>query len=355
MINHFYKSVSLSIASAILITQLGCSTPSTPNNNNNSTGTQTGTNTQTNTNTQVSVTQNSFLLTQKDDKGTNPVVPEDLESVTINGKVFTAADISLSKDAFKTMATGDIKLMFKDGRFVLEGASGDTELNISFKLKNSTLPVTLPNMTLAKLSGDLRVELIRNSAGEVTGFTGGMNKDGAIDTSMSVFSFDNATKTLVVIQAGMKTTYSLDDVKTELKVTNKTEAKVEDQTKEAQTVAGNVNKPSPAAPFVGMWKFGALTAKGKLTLRQAGTGSMSYSSSIENSVPSFKGSFNGNATYSEGANVDSLDISSTINGQVVKGNVKLNGNNSLIFTLTQTDTAEMKSFVGIPLTLERDL
>lgn len=361
MLKNFYKSACFALTSTILLSQFACSTPTNPQSNTVNTTDQktSGTNIQPGTYEKdtVTVTQpNAFLLTQKNNNGTvNPVVPEDLKSVTINGKVIAASSISLNKAKFSTKATGDLTLSFKDGKYVIEGISDDTQLNISFQLNDSTTPVTLPNTTLAKLSGDLRVEITRNESGEVTGFTGGINKDGSIDPSQPVFSFDNSTKTLIVIGNGNKTTYSVEETQTELTVNSKSSEAVQNTQSTATELVGSVSKPSPVAPFVGKWKFNALTAIGKLAISQNGSGTIGYSASIENSKPAFKGAFNGSVNYTETSTVNSLDISSTVNGKSIKGNIQITGDNSLTLTLSATDETAVKPFIGVPLTLERDL
>ena len=370
MIKNIYPSLSLSIASFLLLTQIGCSTP-TQNNTNTAPNSSTAnpsvtapasntpsTNVQNNNNLQINGKQSSFLLTQKDSKGiTNVVVPENIEYVSVNGKIIKAADISITKGSFSTKAVDELGLSFKDGKFVLQGITEFADLNVSFKLKDSTEPVNLPNSTLSKISGDLRVELTRNEAGEVTGFTGGLNKDGAIDTSNTVFSLDHSTQSLIVIQAGgNKTTYALDDVKTELKVTTQAEVQVTNPQQEAEELTGDVTAPNAVSAFVGDWKFTSpIGINVNLSLKDSGSNKIGYSSVISNSLVNYQGTFTGDANYSETSDVNVLNISSAIKGKSIKGDIKLTGDNSLTLVLTSTDVTQIKNFVDMTVTLERDV
>jgi hypothetical protein len=341
------KSASLLVLSSMIITQLGCSTPSA-----NTNGTTNNT-----TNTEAKATMQTLLLTQKDDKGlSSPILPEDIESININGKVYSSSDINLGKGeaGFSIKAEGAIKLSYKNGRFVLEGVSGDSVLNISFKLKGSSNSIILPNSTLAKLTGDIRVEVTKDSSGNITGFSGGINKDGQLDTTKPVFQYDSVNKKLIILSSsGSKITYDLDDVKTEVKVETKVEEKISEPEKEIKKVSENISKPSPVTPFVGAWKSSILTAKVKLVLRPSGSSNIGYTASIDSSLPSFKGSFSGSASFTETSNVNKLDIASTMNGKSIKGNISLTGDNSLTLNITETDVAEIKTYLNLPVTLER--
>lgn len=350
------KTLSLIIASTVFLSQVGCSTTSTvqtsPPTNNVS-----NSNNQSNQNTNVQAqTSMSFLMSQKDNSGVaNPILPQDIDSVTINGQVYNSSDIVLSKtdSSFAVKAEGTIKLSYKNGRFVVEGLSGDTQLNISFKLKGSQLPLTLPNMTLANLTGDIRVEAIRDASGNVTGFSGGLNKDGKLDTSNTIFQYDTVNNNLTIVGSnGTKTTYQMNDTKTEVKVDSKKEEKISEPQKEAEKINQNVSKPSPVTAFVGAWKANLLgMADVKLNLRKSGNTSIGYKADI--STKDYKGTFNGDVAFSETSTVNKLDISSSSEGKAIKGNISLAGDNQLTLTITETEINEVKPFLNIPVTLQR--
>lgn len=348
------KAVSLFLVSTVFLFQAGCSSttalqPTSPAN------TLTNTPNGNNTNVQAK-TSMTFLITQKDASGVvNPILPQDIESVTVNGKVYSGSDIVLTKgnSSFSVKSEGKIKLSFKNGRFVLEGNSGNTELNISFKLKGSNIPLTLPNMTLSQLSGDIRVEALRDSSGNITGFSGGLNKDGSLDTSNPIFNYDMSSNNLTIISSnGIKTTYQMDDLKTEVKVDTKKEEKISDPKKEAEEINKNVSKPSPVTAFVGAWKANLLgMADVKLNLRKSGTTDIGYKADM--TAKDFKGSFNGSVTFSETTDVNKLDFSSSMEDNPIKGSISLSGDNALTLTITESGTEQVKPYLNIPVTLER--
>ena len=345
----FSHSVSLIFTTSLLISQTGCMTPANTILNN----------TDAKSSSEATATvENSFLLTQKDSKGVvNPIVPEDIESFTINGQVIKSSEIQINKELFSvkdstdTKGTSGTSVSFRRGRFTLETKPNP---NISFKIKNTVNSVIIPNKDITKAKGNLRVEVSRDNSGEVTGFIGGTDKDGLIDNSQGVFSLDLGAKTFTVIQPeGNKTEYSFKDLNSGIDKEKKKEKSV--KANEVKTLTENVVKPSPVAPFVGNWKYSLLGIKVGLTVRDSGSGKIGYSSSIENTTPTYKGSFSGIADYSTNSSVNSLDISSLINNKSIKGNIRLSGDNSLTLVLTSTDEKEVKTFVGMPVTLERDI
>jgi hypothetical protein len=350
MIKNLNKSLCLTVITAFAIGQLGCSPPGTSTGNNN---TPTG----TNSNVKVIAKENKLLLTQKNAQGEiNPVVPEDLESITINGKVYKAADIKIEK-GMNTKAS-DYLLKFVDGKFVIQGTDGDVQLNISFKLKDTTNPIILPDFAIASLTGDLRVEVEKNDKGEVIGFKGGINKDGGIDPSKPMFKFDPVTGKLDVIADGQKSTFILElaDVKTELKI--KTDAVKTELTPEELKAAQEgilIGLLSPGAAFVGKWKYNDILGTSlRLTLREGSANTLNYSAKIGQAIQNFSGDFSGNVKYSS-AGVNSLNIESAVNGKNIKGKIDLVGDNSLNFTLNSSEISQLASFAGQSVNLSRDV
>ncbi|MBC7473638.1 MAG: hypothetical protein H7263_05055 [Candidatus Sericytochromatia bacterium] len=354
----FYKAISLTIGSVIVMAQLGCSTPASTSTgqvksteNNSSVVTD---------NKKVIVAQNSFLMTQKDASGiSNPIVPEDLESIKINGKIFTTSDISVIKTSFKVKDTGNLTISYKDSRFFIDGATDSTMLDISFKLKNVDYPINLPSFTLAKISGDLRVEITKNDAGQITSVKGGVNNNGALDTNQPVFSYDVSAKTFTLTSPnGEQTKYMVDDVTKNLNVDTKVEEKLTKEQAKSQidTTAQDVKKPTIAAPFVGKWKYSILGYKVAIKLREgAEQGKMDFSGNFSSSAQNFNSSFNGVANYlADSSNVNSLLVNTNVSDVKLKVKVELQGDNSLLFTLTESNKTELAGIVNIAMPLERD-
>jgi hypothetical protein len=346
------KSFGLGLITLIAIGQVACSTPggTTTNTNNNNTGTQSA--------VKVIAKQNTLLLTQKSANGDiNPVVPEDLESLTVNGKVYKASDITIVKGGLSTKAT-DFFLKFQDGRFIIDGTDGDVQLNISFKLKDSPNTVVLPDLALLALTGELRVEFTKNDKGEIIGVKGGFNSNGTLDPAKPMFRFDPATGKLDVIANGQLTTYTLElaDVKTELKIkTDPVQTTLSTDQLKTEQDNTNVDKPSAGAAFVGKWKYDLFGNGIRLTLREGSASTLNYSASISSIPQNFKGDFSGSVKYSS-AGENTLNIESMVTGKgKINGKIQLVGDNSLSFTLVSSEVSEIKSFVGQSLSLVRDI
>lgn len=377
--NKIFKSVSLIFAVIMLSSQLSCSTPVASKNITTNVSNSTGSSPakpDTQTGSQV-----SFLLTQKDEKGiSNPIVPENIESITVNGNTYKSTDFKIIKgnnnfsvkswSGYWTYANGkwfwtwvwtnDNKTYTISSEntlpFSVKETSGGNELNISFKLKGANSFITLPNEIFQKLGNDIRIEANKNDSGEIVGFSGGINKDGNLDQSKPVFQSDFSTNTFVILQPdGNKISYKLDDLDINLKIDSRTEEKVNNPEKQIKDLTDKVQKPSAATPFVGAWKSEVLSLKSKLVLKITGESKIEYSSTIENSLPLFKGTFLGNAGFSENSSINSLSIESTINGSAFKGKLVLSGDNFLTLTITETSASELKNLLNVPFNFQRDL
>lgn len=270
------RTINLTVITFITLGQLGCATSviSTDTGKKPATSASASTTAPADLKTQLQVnTEKSFSLTQRDSDGvTRAIVPEDIESITVNGVTIKASEFNI-KNGFKTKSWSGYWtwnttsktwvwtwVWYADSKGWQPAATDDFKLNFSFKLKDSG-QVIVPDLELLGLTGDLRLEFIKNDKGEVIGLTGGINNDGNIDTSKPFFRYDYATGKLDVISNNAILTYFLEtaDLKTEFIV--KTEAVKTglnaEQLKQEEERA-KVGQPSEGAKFAGKWKYNEL-------------------------------------------------------------------------------------------------
>jgi hypothetical protein len=353
MIKALNKSLSFTIITCFALSQIGCSTPTTSPAKTD-TNLPAGTTGTTTTNNQTPI-ERSILLTQKTSDGaTNPIVPEDLDSVIVNGQTIKASEIGIAKNGFQTKAA-TYSLKFINGKFVIRSSEGDVDFKISFKLKNAADYVILPE--LAQLaSGDLRVEFKTDASGKIIGITGGVNNNGVLDPSKPMFNFDPVTGKLEVISNGEVRTVEVTDEKTELKVkTEPVKTKLnQDELKKKQDEV-NVKKPSAAAPFVGKWTYSdAIGTSIKLQIRDTQNNEISYSSQVKQLITKLDGGFNGKVKYTdEGSNT--LSFESAVNGKKISGKLELVGDNSLSISFGQIEATEFAQISGQKINLSRDV
>lgn len=358
MIKALNKSLSFTIITCFALSQIGCSTPTTspaktdakPPVANNGTTTN-------NTTPAAAATEKSILLTQKSSDGAiNPIVPEELDSVIVNGQTIKASEIGIAKNGFQTKAA-TYSLKFINGKFVIISDNGDIDFKVSFKLKNAADYVVLPD--LAQLaSGDLRIELKTDASGKIVGITGGINNNGVIDTTKPMFNFDPVSGKLEVItDGGLKTsTLEVDNVKALVKVkTELPETKLTEEEAKKKKDENFVKKPSAGAPFVGKWTYSdAIGTSIKLKMRDGSNNELSYSSEVKQPITNLDGGFSGKIKYTdEGSNT--LSFESVVNGKKISGKLEMVGDNSLSISFGQIEATELAQISGQKINLSRDV
>ncbi|MFN8575468.1 MAG: hypothetical protein U0354_01300 [Candidatus Sericytochromatia bacterium] len=345
------KNLNFILASTLLLSSFACTTPTntstdkkdstTVDNKNNST--TPSTNVQSNLSTKLT-------FTQKQNGVENPVGPEDIKSIVVNGVTIPASEIVI-KSGFSTKAEAS-----SDYQVTYEGAGKYTVLNkkttqaiennaiIAFNLLNSKDPIALPILK-GVLDGNLRI-----TYDIATGtFFGGITKeDGTIDNTKPVFKSSSDGKLVITEPSGNQNTFDKaklsesTNLPTPQKTVTLTKEEVQKQTEE---VKANVSSESPIANYIGLWLYNGLGQKIILTLKDKGQNKFQASATVAGELYSGEGEYNPN-----GKN-DTLTLK--VDKDQMHIEVAKVGDNALTLTLKSTSNQKLKPFQGAPVNLNR--
>ncbi|MFN8672195.1 MAG: hypothetical protein U0457_08980 [Candidatus Sericytochromatia bacterium] len=356
MKNRVSKLVSLFLLSSIIVS---CNAPTTIMKDNN-------TNSNVVDNKTTSKIENSAIpnqatpvklnkattitFTQKEGKTENPIGPENISSVVVNGVTINSADIKIKTSSFTTKAvnSSDYEVTYEGaGKYsILNTKTGDIIENkaiIAFNLLNAKDPAIIPILS-GVLDNNLKMTYDLASGS----FYGGIKKeDGSIDNTKPVFKVNLDGKLIISDPDGKQTTFDRKNLSTSTNTPDPEKTisvSKEEIKKQIDEVSNQVLPTSPIADYVGLWLYQGLGQKIILSMKDIGN------SKFEASTTILGEKYTGQSTYNADNNSELiLDVpQDSMKIKVVKI-----GNNSLQLSLLSTSNVKFKLFQGAPVNLNR--
>lgn len=346
MNNNIIKSLSLVLITAFINGCTATTVVTSPN-------TDTKTPTQNSSQATNPVTQNnsySVSLSSNMNGVENPIGPENLQSIQIDGVTIPASEIKFGS-GFSTKATSsDYEVTYEGaGKFsVVNKSTGKVLQNralIIFNLLNSKTPLILPILqgifeNNIKMSIDL-------ATGNI--FGGVQKEDGTLDNTKPVFKIGTDGKLTISNPDGKQEVFSRNDANsTNLPDPEKTvTVTTEELKKQFDEVVSQTSQTSAIANYVGFWLYEGLGQRIYLQIKDAGQNKFDASATVAGKK------YTGQGTYNPTGKNDTLTLKVPDDQMHIE--MQLLGANALQLTLKSTSNNDVKTFVGVPVNLQRTL
>ncbi len=306
-------------------------------------------------NQQTAVLETDFILTQKSDGVENPITPERIQSIQIDGKTVSSSEIQIVKGDFATQQSGgDLQVQYvldqngninvgvfrilsrlgAIGKVTVTYLDGDQSKTFSFSAN--------ANQTGAGKKQNLRLTV--QADGTLVG--GVAAADGTLDKDKPVFRTTAEQKLEVLSPDGSIEVFDL------------TQGQFDAPQKQTQTgnerdeLLKEVGSISTINLFVGNWFADLLGKKIKIKVRDGGGGSINGTASLDGKSYSAKGTYEVSASQP-----NNLALKGSAAGSAdVSFDVKLSGANSMTLTLTDANgETVLEPLVGLSFSLNRGL
>lgn len=292
----------------------------------------------------------NLTLTKRAGSAANPIGPEELASVMIDGVTIPASAIVFEKSGFAVQAetSSDYKVVYEGaGKYYVMNASTGKVLEnralIVFNLLNAKDPLIVP--VLKGILDDNIKMTIDLSTGNI--FGGVRKEDGTLDASQPVFRIGTDGKMTVTEPGGKQSVFSRNDADS----TNlpDPEAVVELSAEEVRQQVASVSSEVPAtsaiADYVGLWLYQGLGQK--IIVQMKDLGQAQFESSVTlNGTP-----YAGQGSYDPDGTNETLQFIVASDDMHVK--IAKVGNNALTYTLVSTSNQKYKPFQNVPVSLQR--
>ena len=304
-------------------------------------------------NQQTAALQTDFILTQKSDGIENPITPELIQSIQIDGKTLSASDIQIVKGDFATLQTGDdLQVQFvldQNGNLnvgvfrILSRLGAIGKVTVTYQDGGETKTFSFSgnaNQTGAGDAQNLRVTV--QADGTIVG--GVAAPDGTLDKEKPVFRTTSDQKLEIIKPDGSTEVFDLSQPDFNAP---KNETKTE---KEREDLLNGVGAISSINLFVGNWFADVLGKKIKVKVKDGGNGQISGSAELDGK------SYSANGSYTQSASQpNSLTLKGSAAGSAdVTFDVKLMGANTMTLTLTDANgEAVLVPLVGLSFSLSR--
>ncbi len=292
----------------------------------------------------------AVTLTMKEGSSANPVGPEDLSSVVIDGVTIPASQIEFRTTAYKTQAetSAEYQVAYEGAGkyYVLNKTTGKVLENralIVFNLLNSKGSMVLPI-----LQGILDNNLQMTIDLATSNIFGGIKKeDGSLDSTQAVFKIGTDGKMTVTEPSGKQTEYGRNDSNvTNLPAPDKVvELSSEEVKAQISEIASEVPATSPIATYAGLWLYQGLGNKLIAQLKDVGDNKFTAGVKIDGT------DYSGQGAYSPTGKIDSLMMDVATDD--MKFEIKHEGTNYLSLTIKSTSNEKYKTFQNAPIFLDR--
>ncbi|MFN8576120.1 MAG: hypothetical protein U0354_04625 [Candidatus Sericytochromatia bacterium] len=354
------KYLRFALSTALILSVVACTTPTTTPSNSTDSKPKTVVDNKTNSTTtekkdEKLLTLDRFTLKVDDSSGAkNPITPEDIDYLELNGTKVLAKDIVLVQ-AKADLSKGLVRFI-GSGNYVFNPTTNNKDiLNVKFKKsdKVSTIPLLKKGFSI---KDDDNEQIIYSVEGVETAyflygayvvFSPTLNQASyygygiaaSMDFTKNEFTFGNANS---------PKKYNLDDFvssnnPTGTEVTADTKKQLEDIKTQSQNT-----KKNPFDPYVGVWKLNYLDSNFICTIRKLGTNDFVITSIINNKTFSSKGNYN---TTSE--KLEFVDFKSSFNNESFSARINMVNDNNLKLTLLSSDSNDLKTFLNLPFSLTR--
>lgn len=344
------KTASLFIA---LLIFSGCATPANIDQTQDNKPAQSNQSTVTNpSNTVVASDETFFTLFNKTNDASNPVTPDQVEYLELNGKKIFSKDIQIVKSGDK-LTEG---IRFKGAGEYSFNATGNNKDILKVKLVGSTDEVSIPLFKPGKEGFTIqavtqyafRLVLETDSSGNVTGVKGVIDTlvDGVVSGEGSTAFEVNGGNLTYINSDGSAVTAPLSVVVAQsenltVKPTTRNDIK-------AQEIREGAQKTSIDG-YIGLWQSN-IPGSGNITLNLRKTGSKRFTVSASVAGKTY----NSSGEFPEGTQAaEKLDVNLSIAGDNMSVEIKNPSTNSLEFKLISAGADTLKPLIGIPLIMSR--
>lgn len=353
MNNKSFKSLSLLLATLIItgcgpstvVTQPANNTPSTSNTSNPTTNNQT-----------PSTEESTFILVKETAGVSNPVTPDQIEYLDLNGKKILAKDIQVVKSGDSLTDT----IRFNGSGNYSFNATGNSKDILKLKIVGSSEEVVVPLFkpgqegfkVMAVNKYAFKLVLTTDASGNVTGVKGIVEKmvDGNVSAE-STNVFELSVGNFNYYQAnGQSITAPLSVV-----VATSENLTVKPTTKNdtiAQQVNANTAKTSIDG-YIGVWNYTppvAGLAPVTLNLKKTGSKRFTVSTSIAGKT------YTSSGEYPDGESpASSLNVQLSVAGESMSVKIENPSANTLNLTLLSGGPDSFAPFKNIPLTMSRSV
>lgn len=292
----------------------------------------------------------NLTLTQKDGEAANPIGPEDLTSIMIDGVTVPASDITFEKSPFTVQAdTGsDYQVAYQGaGKYtVVNKTTGKVLQNrslIIFNLLNAKDPLVVP-VIQGILENKIKMT-IDLSTGKIYG--GVQKDDGTLDDTKAVFTIGTDGKMTVTEPTGKQSVFTRNDASsTNLPEPDTVVDLTADEVRQqVASVSTEVPATSAIADYVGLWLYQGLGQKIIVQMKDLASSSFEASVTVNGTLYAGQGSY------------DPLGKNETLTLKVPTDEMNVNiakvGNNALTYTLVSTSNQNYKVFQNVPVNLQR--
>jgi hypothetical protein len=301
-----------------------------------------------------------LILTEQVNGIENPITPEQIESIEIDGKVINKNEIEITSGDFKTQqadgqdvtATYSIRVNASNIRRAIltlshQGILSDAEkekfLNILIKFRSRSGNMREINlMRLAKILSKKAQQTLRVQANEDGSAVGGFaNDDGSFEDSEPKFK---ATKeTFEIFTDGQKETFSN---------TGEGDSESSEAATEEEQAELNVDAISPIALFVGKWRADLLGKSVLADLSDEGNGRIGGTATVDGKSYSASASY----TMSAGQPSQLEVVGKNPLGGSLTFQASVEQQNTLTLKLIDANNdPQITPFLNIPVSLKRDL
>lgn len=345
------KAISLSIISMITITQAGCApAPSSANTSTSNSGKTTTDSTNTSV-TATEKTQTQFILFKDDNGVSNPVTPDQIEYLQLNGTKILAKDIQIVKTNDKL--TGDVRFN-GSGNYSFDQTTNNKDILVVKFVgsdKEQTIPLFKPGnegfTVKANDSTSYQFRLVFNADGSVSGVTdstvnGTTTSNNAFTVSSSGFTYYNAD--------GSAVSGSLSDLSQTSQNISVTNANPSVVLQQVITQLQDKQHKTSVDGYIGIWSKTILGSSVSVSFRKSGSKKFKISTLVAGKTFSSEGQYPDGETPASDLTVDA-----TVGGNSVKVKIENPSENVLKFTLLSSDLESAKPFMNIPVELDRVL
>ncbi|MFN8576547.1 MAG: hypothetical protein U0354_06795 [Candidatus Sericytochromatia bacterium] len=298
----------------------------------------------------------SFELETEDDSGIkNPISPEDIDYLELNGTKIMSKDIVIATS--KSDLTKGVLRFGGAGIYYFTPTKENKDiLNVKFKKSNivATIPILKPSFSIKATAtngyfftgvGGTGLTFIIKNGNPV--YVAGKNGNSSfiIDMEKNTFSYSNGTN---------EKTFSLNDI---ISKDSPTGTSITEATKvQLEAIKKQVDKGAKVSlyPYIGVWKLNLFSYYGGLplifTIRRTAVDAFSITSIINNNTISTTGKYD-----NKQEKLDSISFEQTFGKESFKAKVAIVSENNLTLTIISAEGETLKSFVGTPIPLTRKL
>jgi hypothetical protein len=363
------KYLSFALSTALILSVVGCTTPTTNPSNSTDSKTSTAVDNKNNSTTtdkkdKKILNLDRFTMQVEDSSGAkNPLTPEDIDYLELNGTKVMAKDIVLVQ-AKSDLSKGLVKFI-GSGNYIFNSTTNNKDiLNVKFKKSDKimTIPILKKGFSIKTDQYNFYNEdnsfFVYDIEGYEAGYQFGAN-NLILSSSKNTASYSGQYGTVLIdFNTNEFTTYSgidgaakkynLNDFVSSdnpkgTEVTADVIKQLEDIKKQFQNV-----KKNPFDPYVGVWKFNYQQSNLICTIRKSGANDFLITSIIGNKTFSSKGNYD--ATKEK---LEFVDFKSSFNNESFSARIDMLNENNLTLKVISSDSNDMKNFLYVPFSLTR--